>query len=84
MIKALTTPGDDGSRVLVLGLSDDNWQRLRDGQPIPVRLQDLDPSLAPYTVLLVGGPDEESIYQDLRAHVRIREVHGRTRGDPPP
>jgi hypothetical protein len=76
VIKALSTAKDDGSRVLLLGLSDENWKRLRTGsQPIPVRLQDLDPSLPPLTVLLTGGPDEDSIFEDLRANVRIEHVH---------
>lgn len=81
MIKALSTPGPDGDRVLILGLSDLNWARLRDGQPIPVRLRDLDPTLPPLSVLLIGGPDEDSMYEDLRAHVRINRVH---RSEEPP
>jgi hypothetical protein len=81
MIKALTTPGEDGSRTLLLGLSDENWTRLRAGQPIPVRLQALDPTLPPLTVVIVGGATEDEIYEDLRAHVKIRNVHANG-GDP--
>jgi hypothetical protein len=78
VIKALSDTKADGSRVLVLGLSEENWRRLRTGnQPIPVRLQDLDPTLPPITVLLIGGPTEESIFEDLRANVKINQVHGR-------
>jgi hypothetical protein len=93
MIKALSTPNADGQRTLVLGLSQENWSRLRSGQPIPVRLTDLDPSLPPLTVVIIGGPTEESIYEDLRANVQIRAVHYpeqttsvrvTVREDPPP
>jgi hypothetical protein len=31
MIKALSTPNAEGQRVLILGLSDENWARLRTG-----------------------------------------------------
>jgi hypothetical protein len=93
MIKALSTPNAEGQRTLVLGLSQENWSRLRSGQPIPVRLTDLDPSLPPLTVVIIGGPTEESIYEDLRANVQIRTVHHpeqttsvrvTVREDPPP
>jgi hypothetical protein len=85
VIKALTEAKPDGSRLLMLGLSDANWTLLRThpGKPIPVRLQDLDPSLPPLTVLIIAGPDEESMYQDLRAAVPIRQVHGRPEEPPP-
>jgi hypothetical protein len=78
VIKALSTDRGDGSRTLLLGLSDENWARLRGGKPIPMRLRDLDPALPDLTVILIGGPDEDSMYEDLRANVRITAVHIRT------
>jgi hypothetical protein len=94
VIRALGSGREDGSRVLILGLSDENWARLRTGnQPIPIRVHDLDPSLPPLTVVIIGGPTEESIYEDLRANVQIRTVHHpeqttsvrvTVREDPPP
>lgn len=75
MLKALSTAGPEGQRTLVLGLSDENWARLRAGQPIPVRLQDLDPALPPLTVVLMGGSTEAELFEDLRANVRVRTVH---------
>lgn len=76
MIKALSSVAPDGRQTLILGLSDENWHRLRhDDQPIPVTLSDLDPGLPPITVLIVAGPTEESMYEDLRARVPIRDVH---------
>jgi hypothetical protein len=83
MIKALGAAKGGGGRVLILGLSDENWARLRTGsQPIPIRLQDLDPSLPPLTIVLTGGPDEDSIFEDLRANVKINAVHQSTEEPP--
>jgi hypothetical protein len=67
MIKALSEPGPDGQRTLILGLSDENWRRLRGGQPIPVALGDLHPSLPNLTVLITGGATEQALMDDLRA-----------------
>jgi hypothetical protein len=83
VIRALGSGRADGSRVLILGLSDENWARLRTGnQPIPIRVQDLDPSLPPLTIVLTGGPDEDSIFEDLRANVKINAVHHPTEEPP--
>lgn len=76
MIKALSSPAPGGHRTLALGLSDENWARLRAGQPIAVRLRDLDPALPPLTVLIIGGSTEAEMFEDLRANVRITTVHG--------
>lgn len=76
MIKALSTARPDGGRTVILGLSDENWERLRLGQPIPVNLREMDPELPPLTVLLIGGPTERAMYEDLRANVRIVRTHG--------
>lgn len=66
MIKAVGKSAGVPTSVL-LGLSDENWRRLRAGQPIPIRLHDLDASLPELTVVLLGGPDEASLVDDLRA-----------------
>jgi hypothetical protein len=84
VIKALSAPRDDGRRSLILGLSDENWRRMRAGEPIAVRLQDLDPDLPPMTVLLIGGATEEEMYEDLRARVPIRVTHGTPAGGSTP
>lgn len=76
MIKALGATKPDGSRTLVLGLSNENWRRLSAHHPIPVRLQDLDPTLPPMTILIVGGPTEEQIYAELLdAGAVVRQIH---------
>lgn len=77
MIKALSS-GDtlDGSSVLILGLSDENWRRLRAGQPIAVKLDELRPGARARTVLLMGGPTEQALYDELQQHATIRETHG--------
>lgn len=75
MIKALSTGKPDGSRTLLLGLSDENWRRLRqEDRPVAVNLQDLDPTLPPLTVVVCAGATEDEIYEDLRARVKIRAV----------
>lgn len=75
MIKALTPAGADGPSVVILGLSDENWRRLRAGQPIAVKISDLEPDRTVDTVVLMAGATEEELYEDLCAHVPIREVH---------
>lgn len=71
MIKALSN-GDDP--VLILGLSDENWRRLRAGRPIALKLDDLRPGARTGTVVLLGGPDEASLIEDLRAMAPTRLV----------
>lgn len=75
MIKALTPAGAPGPSVAILGLSDENWRRLRAGQPIAVKLDDLEPGRTVDTVVLLAGATEEELYEDLRARMPIREVH---------
>jgi hypothetical protein len=54
--------GKDGKPYALLGLTDENWRRLRTGgdeglgQPIKVELADL--GLPPMTVIIIAGPDE--------------------------
>lgn len=50
-----------------LGLSDENWKRLREGQPILVSTQALDPDLPAMQIVLLGGETEDSLVEDLRA-----------------
>lgn len=69
MIKALG--GDPAEPLLVIGLSDENWQRLRAGQPITFDLDALRPGVRARRVLLLGGPTEDSIMDDLRALGRV-------------
>jgi hypothetical protein len=67
MIKALTSIA--GRPVVVLGLSDENWHRLRTGgdeglgQPIRFNLREL--GLPPLTVVILGGRTEDSIKEVL-------------------
>jgi hypothetical protein len=81
MIKALSEPGPDDQRTLILGLSDENWRRLRGGQPIPVTLGDLHPSLPNLTVLITGGATEQALMDDLRASgAKVNTVQPPTNG----
>jgi len=74
VIKALTPSGAPGPSVVILGLSDENWRRLREGQPIAVKISDLEPDRTVDTVVLMAGATEEEMYEDLRARMPIREV----------
>jgi hypothetical protein len=73
MIKAVMANAVGVPTGIVLGLSEENWRRLRAGQPIPVRLRELHPTLPDLTVLLLGGDTEESLTADLRAIAPIVE-----------
>ncbi len=66
MIKAVGT-GRTGRPLVVLGLSDENWARLRAGRPILVELAELSPTLPALSVVLLGGDTEQSLMDDLRA-----------------
>jgi hypothetical protein len=72
MIRALG--GDRADPVLILGLSDENWRRLRAGQPISVDLGELEPGLRTGRVLLLAGETEAAIMDDLRAHLGAENV----------
>jgi hypothetical protein len=75
MIKALTPSSAPGPSVMILGLSDENWRHLREGQPIAVKISDLEPDRTVDTVVLIAGATEEEMYEDLRARMPVREVH---------
>jgi hypothetical protein len=72
MIRALGGPVDDP--ILILGLSDENQMRLRLGEPITVRLDEMRPGTRVRTVVLVAGETEESIMDDLRASLGVDNV----------
>lgn len=77
MIKASATMTDKKGegKLVILGLSAGNVQRLMAGQPIKVELDELIGEHSPrIAVLLVGGETEQSIESDLREHFTIGEV----------
>lgn len=57
----------DGTPFVVLGLADDNWERLRTGAPIRVALKDISDRLPAVQVVLFGGATSDAILDDLRA-----------------
>lgn len=61
MIKAVGRAGD--RPLIIIGLSDENLRRLRDDQPIRFDLADL--GLPPALVLILGGPTEDAIVDQL-------------------
>lgn len=66
MIKALGKDGN-GRTALFLGLSRKNTERLLQGKPIVVRLDELDATLPGMDVVLLGGETEADITEDLRS-----------------
>ena len=79
MIKAVAS-APNGAPMVMLGLSDENWKRLRAGQPIVVKLRELDPELPDVRIILLGGETEEEMIEDLRALGPVappRDVEGR-------
>lgn len=71
MIKAVAR--GPASTNVILGLSDGNWARLRKGEPILVRLRELDPDLPDIGVILLGGETEQSLAEDLRVLGPVRD-----------
>jgi hypothetical protein len=68
VIKASSVHPETGQSLVFLGLSDENWKRLRAGQPIVVNLRrDLSPDLPNLSVVILGGEDEQSLIDDLRS-----------------
>jgi len=67
MIKA-TGRGQDGTPLLILGLSRGNTERLLSGQPIHVRADQVDPRLPALNVVLMGGETEGDIAAELGQH----------------
>lgn len=68
MIKFTLPMGTQGTAMLVgLGLSDENLRRLRQGQPIVVRLAELLPELEPKQIdlLIFAGRDEREMTAQL-------------------
>ena len=55
----------DGNKLIVFGLSEENVQRLKGGQPILIHGSDLD---LPDDYVIAYGKTEESIMQDLDYH----------------
>lgn len=82
MIRALG--GDSEDPVLLLGLSDENWRRLRTGQPISVNVDEMAPGLRVRRVLLIAGETEAAIMDDLRAHLGVENVARPKYGDSRP
>lgn len=68
MIKA-TLLSKDGQSTFLIGLSRENTRRLHDGQPIEVRVSEVDPRLPDLTVLLVAGETEDAIAEMIRGAV---------------
>lgn len=66
MIKAIGT-SKSGQTTVFLGLSRTNTERLMMGQPIPVRLRNLNSNLPDIQILIFGGETEESMVEELRA-----------------
>jgi hypothetical protein len=71
MIKAILS-NDDGSQMLLLGLSKTNMDKLLEGLPIAV---DITVNGAHLRIGIVGGETEEAIIAELRRH--FPQLHGR-------
>lgn len=64
MIKASGSTGD-GTPLVILGLSRENTVRLLAGQPIQLRVEQIDPRLPPLHVVLMGGETEDDISAEI-------------------
>jgi hypothetical protein len=71
MIK-FTLRAADGTPVVGLGLSEENWRRLRGGKPIVVKLRELlDSNIE---ILLIGGEDETAMTAQLAPFITPETV----------
>jgi hypothetical protein len=62
----------DGTPVVGLGLTDENWRRLRLGQPIIVKLREMIDS--DLEILLIGGETEDALTEQLAPMIGPRTV----------
>jgi hypothetical protein len=77
-------PGKDGARVLMLGLSRLNAERLLSGKPIVVNAPEMIAMGFPaMTVALLGGETEDSILEEIRSAGQEVVNRGWQRADGP-
>lgn len=62
MIKA-TARGKDGRQLVVLGLSDANVARAREGKPVHVLAEEI--GLSGFTLFIIVGKDEATLQESL-------------------
>lgn len=73
----------EGGRILIgLGLEDENIKRLKDGEPIRIRLSDLGfhGVVGNIHIMIFTGKDAESITKDLSQFINSETVIHRERG----
>jgi len=85
MIKFLAGPEGEERRILGLGLSEENWRRLRMDRPILIDLTELGFTGPTTQLLIIAGETEDSIIADLRRRDLISPdaVHHDQRIDDP-
>ena len=79
VIKASGTSRNDQPFIL-LGLSQENWDRLRDRKPIEFNATALG---FDGDIIIVGGDTEEDILDELRAHRLVTPLTRHHEGDTP-
>jgi hypothetical protein len=67
-----TMQAKDGALVIGLGLTDENWRRLRLGQPIVVKLREMIDS--DLEILLIGGETEYTLTEQLAPMIGPKTV----------
>lgn len=71
MLSALVGQKDGAGPILILALTAENWQRMKDGHPIMVGTDSFPhgPGVqmpVPLTVVLLGGEDEDAALAQIR------------------
>ena len=64
MLKFRTTLGADGTSLVGLGLSEENIQRLKEGQPILIHGEEI--GLPEIKIAIMYGKTEQTLYEDLK------------------
>lgn len=71
MIKA-TARTEDGRQLVVLGLSDMNVQRMREGKPIHILAEEI--GMSGFTIYIITGKDEAEMEKMLGPFIHPRHT----------
>lgn len=80
MIKMMAT-GKDGRKIVLLGITDGNIQRLREGKPIHIHGEEM--GLGPMEIWIITGKDEATLTEQLAPLIgpetRVRDMQKETK-----
>lgn len=75
MIKFIGSQQDGKRKLIGLGLSEGNLQKLRQGQPIHVNLVEMDQALRDWDLMIFWGETEQSMVDELKPALGGVPIH---------